>query len=269
MLRATLAGCLALLAGTGCSTVGSTLGVSPPQYPLLDEAKAFRTIYPAPDGPRELAKSLQPTYVVEPGDVLLVQPVELDAPIRLAADQTVLPDGTIDLGRFGRPVVAGKTVPQIEVEVQQLVTAGLKDKTEPVTVAVRLINRVSKVFYVLGEVNAPGAFPLSGRETALDAIVIAGGLTRKAKEDMIILSRPSTPESCRTVLPVCYPQIVQLGDTTTNYQLQAGDRIFVPSRGVLDDLFGRRKQGCPPCNAPQVSCFGNGVGTCPSDGCAK
>ena len=95
---------------------------------------------------------------------------------------------------------------------------------------------MSKVFYVLGEVNAPGAFPLSGRETVLDGIIAAGGITRAANTKKVILSRPTQPDGCRVVLPVCYDNVVQLGDTSTNYQLLPGDRIFIPSKGALDDI---------------------------------
>ena len=35
---------------------------------------------------------------------------------------------------------------------------------------------------------------------------------------------------------MCYRQIVQLGDTTTNYQLQPGDRIYVPGKGFWENL---------------------------------
>ena len=42
--------------------------------------------------------------------------------------------------------------------------------------------------------------------------------------------------------PVCYQQITQLGDTTTNYQLQPGDRVFVPSKGTLEGLLPQRCQ---------------------------
>src|SRR5262249_4927085 len=151
-----------------------------------------------------------------PGDVLLVQPVDLDSPVRLPSDQTVLPDGKIDLGRYGRLPVGGKTVEQIEEDVQ----AAVKAKTpEAGLINVRLVGRASKVYYVLGQVNAPGSFPLQGRETVLDGIVAAGGLNIRASRANIILSRPTAPEGCRVVLPVCYRQIVQLGDTTTNYQL--------------------------------------------------
>jgi protein involved in polysaccharide export with SLBB domain len=214
---------------------------------------------PAPV-PRELARVLLPPHVVEPGDTLLVQPAELDAPVRLPPDQPVLPDGTIDLGQYGRPVVAGKTVPEIEAQIQALVKAKEKDAKEPILINVRLIGRVSKVYYVLGEVNAPGTFPVTGRETVLDAINVAGGLTRNASEQNVVLSRPTPPDGCRVVYPVCYSNIVQLGDTTTNYQVMPGDRIYVPSKGLLEGLLPHagRTGACPACVRPQVPCAGCG-----------
>lgn len=233
----------------GCgNTLGSTFGLTPPQHKLLPDAKTFRNSS-RPDAPRELANSLHPPHVVEPGDVLLVQPVELDTPLRITSDQPVLPDGTIDLSPYGRPVVAGKTVPTIEAEVQNLIRKQSKDESK---ITVRLVGRQSKVFYVLGEVNAPGAFPITGRETVLDALLVAGGLTRHASEKGILISRPSAADGCRVVLPVCYPQIVQLGDTSTNYQIFAGDRVFVPSKSLSEDLCS--KKSSTPCQGSHVPC---------------
>src|SRR5256884_4203509 len=122
---------------------------------------------------------------------------------------------------------------------------------------VRLVGRNSKVYYVLGQVNAPGSFPLQGRETVLDGIVAAGGLNTRASRSNVILSRPTVPDGCRVVLPVCYRQIVQLGDTTTNYQLQPGDRIYVPAMTFWETLCGKdkdEKKGCSPCDRPQRAC---------------
>ena len=242
----------AVLPSVGCST----LGITPPAHKLTDTAEAFRQTAGVAPLPRELNKSLLPSYVVEPGDTLLVLPARLDSPLRLPGDQLVLQDGTIDLGEFGRPVVAGRTVPQIEAEVQRLIAAKAKDKQEESLVNVRLVGRVSKVFYVLGEVNAPGAFPLSGRETVLDGIVAAGGITRRANTKKVILSRPTQPDGCRIVLPVCYDNVVQLGDTSTNYQLLPGDRIFLPSKGALDDIpcFAKKQDQGGPCHGPQLLC---------------
>lgn len=245
-----------MLGAVGCSSLGESIGLSTPTNPLLKDAKAIRDAapVPAPTG-RELAKELLPTHVVEPGDTLLVQPVELDAPVRLPPDQPVQPDGTIDLGVYGRPVVAGKTLAQIEVQIKEVIAARDKGKDFPVTI--RLIGRPGKLYYVQGEVNAPGAFPLTGRETVLDGIVAAGGVTRRASLGNIILSRPTLPDSCRIVYPVCYQQIVQLGDTTTNYQLYPGDRIFVPSQGFLEGILPKRCQSpAAACSRPQVPCYG-------------
>jgi protein involved in polysaccharide export with SLBB domain len=233
---------------------GRSFTLFPEGHRLLDSAKEMRqAATEAQPLPRELNKQLLPPYIVEPGDVLLVQPADLESTVRFPADQPVLQDGTINLGRYGHVVVAGRTVDEIALLVRDAVATSAKD-VGPITV--RLVNRVSKVFYVLGEVNAPGSFPLQGRETVLDAIIAAGGLTERASRRNIIFTRPTDPHSCRLVLPICYREIVQLGDTSTNYQLAPGDRIFVPTRTFWEELFPGKPE-CPPCGGPQVPCVGH------------
>jgi protein involved in polysaccharide export with SLBB domain len=267
---ARLAGCLAVLAALGATGCGSLNvfsfgGTNTERSKLLDSAKALREAFPPPQPlPRELEKTVMPPYVVEPGDVLLVQALEPDPPtrraadadvlpetlpVRLPADQPVLPDGTIDLGRYGRLVVAGRRVDEIEAMIKAAVRAVRPNDNSYINV--RIVSRVSKVFYVLGEVNAPNSYPLDGRETVLDALMKAGGVTNNASLDNIILSRPTTPDGCRKVLPICYRQIVQLGDTSTNYQIQPGDRIFVPSKAFCEHASSKT---CSLCNTPQTAC---------------
>jgi polysaccharide biosynthesis/export protein len=160
-------------------------------------------------------------------------------------------------------VVAGKTLAEVEVVVREAIKA--KEKNA-VAVTVRLLARPGEVFYVLGEVNAPGAFPVTGNDTVLSAITLAGGPTRKASEQNIVLSRPTTPDGCRLVYPVCYTNIVQLGDTTTNYQLHPGDRIYVASKGMLEGLLPARCQKpTGACARPQVPCW---LGGCSPAGCS-
>ncbi len=263
---------LFLAAAAGCSTIGDTLGISAPAHPLNKNAKTVRDAAPLPvPVPRELAMELLPAHVTEPGDTLLIQTAELDTPVRLPPDQTVQQDGTIDLGKYGRPVVAGKSLAEVEVLVRDAVRAKEKDLDKDkgagsVTITVRQLARPGNVYYVLGEVNAPGAFPITGNNTVLSAITQAGGPTKRASEQNVILSRPSAPDGCRTVLPVCYTNIVQLGDTTTNYQLRPGDRIYVPGKSTMENLLPARCQKGGPCNGPQVPCFGGGCGA--PAGCA-
>jgi protein involved in polysaccharide export with SLBB domain len=270
---------LVALLVAGCSmTPGNRLTLFPEGHRLIDQAKDMRqaATEPAPL-PRELDKRPLPAYVVEPGDVLLVLPADLDSPLRLAGDQPVPPDGTISLGKYGQLFVAGKTVPEIETAVRSTIQAQLAaappkqpakngDLSEPPPpmpgtrpaelrdvgpITVRVVTRQSKVYYVLGEVNAPGSFTLNGRETVLDGIVAAGGLNDRASRRNIILARPTPADGCRIVLPVCYYEIVQLGDTSTNYQLAPGDRIYVPTRTCSEELHYNRPE-CPPCNRPQT-----------------
>ena len=240
-----------LLLTVGC-TSGGLFGPTTQGQHLMPITKELRNASPDPAPlPRELNKAVAPPYIVEPGDVLLVQPASLDSTARLPGDQPILLDGTINLGRYGRLIVAGKTVEQIEPEVKAQVEAITKD-AGPITV--RIVSRQSKVFYVLGEVNAPGAYPLSGRETVLDAIMAGGGVNTRASLRGITLSRPTPPDGCRIVLPICYKEIVQLGDTSTNYQIANGDRIFVPAKGFWDNMCRRKRGDCLPCGRPQVAC---------------
>ena len=258
----TLAGLLLL---AGCSTRASSgFGLFPEGHKLIPQAKEMRDAQPqAVALPRELDKRFAPAFVVEPGDVLLVQTADLDSPVRLPGDQPILPDGTIQLGKYGRLVVAGKTVDEIEAEVKRLVSLQTKDAG---AINVRVVTRASKVFYVLGEVNSPGVFTLNGRETVLDAILIAGGLTERASHNQIILSRPTPTCGSRMVLPICYDEIVQVGDTATNYQISAGDRIFIASKTFSENLCPNKK--CAPCGGPQSPtalppekcCLGSDVG---------
>ncbi|HEX3152121.1 MAG TPA: SLBB domain-containing protein, partial [Gemmataceae bacterium] len=178
-----------LASAVGCGSFGQGNSIFPDRYPLGDQARAARVCSPV-DLPRELKKSTIDEYRVEPGDGLLVLPHDLDSKVRMPADQTIIADGTIDLGKYGRLQVAGRTVPEIEALVQATVKAKEKDE-DPGFIDVRLVNRSSKVYYVLGEVTTPGKFPLIGNETVLDAILAAGGMNDKSSWRDVILVRPT------------------------------------------------------------------------------
>lgn len=235
---------LSLLCAPGCAGLFTS-----PANKLTEQADRLLRAQPHPVAlPRELDKALSVPYVVEPGDVLLIQPADYDSPLRLPGDQPVLPDGTINLGRYGRIQAAGKTLDEIEATVRlQLQRNG---EGEAPAINARIVTRQSKVYYVLGEVNSPGAFVLTGRETVLDAVLQAGGLNAQAAPDRIFLARPTRPCDPRVVLPVCYTEIV-LGDTSTNYQLQAGDRVFVSARAGCEGGLFHKPAPCPPCGKEQ------------------
>ena len=146
---------------------------------------------------------------------------------------------------------------QRQKEARRLFEQRLDEEISQNRVSVRITNWDSKKIYVLGEVNSPGSFPYIGNETVLDAIIEAGGLSSSSNRHSIIVSRPSQCSDCRTVIKVCYDQIVQLGDASTNYQLQPGDRVFVPSLGLIDDIkqsFSLKDPHCPRCSGCDQAC---------------
>lgn len=140
------------------------------------------------------------------------------------------------------------------VALEQRIAERLKQNE----ISVRLVNWESKKIYVLGEVNSPGYFGFTGNQTVLDAILEAGGLNARANHHQIVVSRPTSCGSCRVVMKVCYDQVVQLGDTSTNYQLLPGDRVFVPGLTFADDIkktFSFNKDPhCPRCAPCQQGC---------------
>lgn len=254
----------------GCSTSGGTFSLVPAGHYLTDQTEAVLDASPRVAAlPRELDKTVLPAIYLEPGATLLIEPVDFTSEIRLPADQQVLADGTVDLGRYGRIIVAGMTIEQAEGAIEA-VLADAGEENEQINV--RLLEPEA-VYYVLGEVSSPGAYPLTGNETVLDGIIAAGGLTSRSAPCDILLARPTLPDSCRVTLPICYQQITQLGDTTTNYQLQPGDRVFVGSRTLCDDLaFWRTNSTCErcdcrrqcPCPDPYVARPGNPIGVLPA-----
>lgn len=265
---------LALLAiPSGCRTAASMgLPISSGSHGLLSYAAKIRESAGHPKGvPTELAKSSLPPHRMEAGDVLVIEPNDFNSPIRLSSDQTVQQDGTIELGTYGRLQVVGLPIEEIQNQVQTLIAkheidrrkanvelashtgegSSSPENLDDFGVTVRLVSQESGWFYVMGEVNAPGSYPLVGNETVLDAIILAGGLSDRGNDHKIILTRPQMDGQPRSILPVCYQQILQLGDVSTNYQLQPGDRIYVPSLTIWEDIKQSTRwskdKSCPHC----------------------
>jgi len=88
-------------------------------------------------------------------------------------------------------------------------------------------NKDQKVF-VLGEVNKQSAIPIRERLTLLEAIAEAGGFTRDAKKESIVVMRGNLSE----------PEIMKIDakrmDLVANIPLKRGDIIYVASSAFAD-----------------------------------
>ena len=238
---------IGMMATAGCSTLD--LSLWPASFPLF-ATKALAERSPKPNAlAKELDKQTVSDYFVEPGDRILVEATSLNSDFQAIGDQKIQIDGSIDLGRFGRLRVAGLTVESIEYAIEER----LREITgKPEAINVQLVESNSAEVYVLGEVGSPGAYAIDGHETVLDAILVAGGLTSRASPCDIVLVRPTSPGQCRVVLPICYRQLTQIGDVSTNYQVQPGDRIVVAPRTFSEELaFWNQTSSCPRCACRQ------------------
>lgn len=214
----------------GCGLLDKHQAKKIPHYGIYD-----------PSQPRELRKVSMPSYVVEPPDELevSVRPASLDVPL---TNVIVRQDGVIDLGFAGEVYVAGLTLPETELKIAQHLApiASQRGIREPIRASVRLVNgSQSKQYYVIGTVSQQGAFPLTGSETVLDAILRAG-LRSHSLPEKAYLTRPHPTGGPDQILRIDWERI-QMGDTLTNYQLMPGDRIIIPGGkppGLLSTLFG-------------------------------
>jgi polysaccharide export outer membrane protein len=130
----------------------------------------------------------------------------------------VRPDGRISLPLIGEVQAAGLTPEQLAKNV----SLGLERiLTHPeVTVGVERVN--SKKYYIQGEVNRPGAYPLVVPTTVLEALVNAGTFRDFANPKKIIVLRGSQR------LKFNYKEVTHGKKMDHNILLQNGDQIIVP-----------------------------------------
>jgi polysaccharide export outer membrane protein len=199
--------------------------------------------------PQKRAKVAPAAYIVEPPDFILVEVLEALPGRPISGARLVRPDGTISLGFYGDVHVAGLNLREVKEKVIHLLVKHLTEEqlglvepdpedpghAKPVAPAdssrvyVDLETCNSKFYYVVGQVQLPGRFPCTGRETVLDAINFAGGLIPRTKASELRLVRPPPPGARgQQVWKVDYSRIVNEGDHTTNYQLLPGDQLIVP-----------------------------------------
>lgn len=154
-------------------------------------------------------------YKIRQGDVLNVSVWGDDT---LVKEIRVLPDGSISFPLAGHVLVAGFSSSEIELSITKKLKTYLPDPEVTVIVQSTDGNKV----YILGKVTTPGAIPLQGPMTVLQALSISGSFDRFADLDEIKILRG------KKVLEVHYKDLMQGENLETNYTLQANDTILVP-----------------------------------------
>jgi polysaccharide export outer membrane protein len=132
----------------------------------------------------------------------------------------VRPDGRITVPVVGEVDAAGHTAHQLETELAARMASRISSPV--VNVVVKEVN-ASRVF-VLGEVAKPGAYPLRGALTIVQALAMAGGLTEFAGRSHIVILR-RTSEGKQARLQLDYDDALK-GERTI--ELIPGDTVVVP-----------------------------------------
>ena len=170
--------------------------------------------------PPRLSTVTEERYRLQPGDVIDVQfryTPEFNQTV------TVQPDGYIALEIGGDLKVAGFT---IEETRNAILTQAKKRLQDPVATIV--LKEFQKPYFVVsGEVAQPGKIEMRQKVTALQAIMLAGGMKETAKSSQVIVFRKINSDLAE-VKVLNLKSINRTSDLENDLTLQAGDMVYVP-----------------------------------------
>jgi polysaccharide export outer membrane protein len=170
--------------------------------------------------PPRLTTVTEERYRLQPGDVLEVQ-------FRYSPEfnqtLTVQPDGYITLEIAGDLKVAGFTIDQTREAILRQARTRLQDP-----VATVLLKEFQRPYFVVsGEVSQPGKIEMRERVTAIQAIMLAGGMKETAKSSQVVVFRKINSDTAEVKL-LNLKSIKKTSDLENDLTLQAGDMVYVP-----------------------------------------
>lgn len=157
-------------------------------------------------------------YRIGVGDLLQIE--VYDEP-DLTKEVRVLTDDSISFPLLGSIRAGGLTVAELEQEI----TRRLAEKylvSPQVTVFVKEFSNV----FVFGEVKNPGSFPIYGKLTVFEAVTLAGGFTEVANPSKVKVIRQVRGKEVTYEVDV--NKLTKEGDTSSDLELAANDRVIVP-----------------------------------------
>ena len=166
----------------------------------------------SPDSP---PVAVPDSYSIGPQDVLFIR---VWGDTTITGYYTVSPDGKITVPLTGDIQTAGLTREQLTRQLSQALS--VKIVSPDVTIQLAQVN--SKKYYVSGEVNHSGPYPLTAPTTVFDALNAAGGFKDFAKRNKIVIARG------KDRIKFNYQEVLKGKRLEQNILLQNGDTIIVP-----------------------------------------
>jgi polysaccharide export outer membrane protein len=171
-----------------------------------------------------LTTSGEERYTLHAGDVLDIQ-------YRYTPEfnQTVIvqPDGYISLTMGGDLKVSGRTLQQ----TRTLILAKARTRLESPELNVVLKEFQKPYIVVAGEVNQPGKIELREKLTAIQAVLLSGGMKETAKSSQIMVFRKLNGDTAEIKL-LNLKNLKSNSDLENDLALQAGDMILVPRNRI-------------------------------------
>lgn len=163
-------------------------------------------------------------YLLGPGDVLQISVWGYP---ELTNVITVRPDGMVSFPLIKEIKATGVTPEELRQEINKQLCEVIKDaQISLIVINFRTIN-----ISVLGEVNEPGLYPLTGRVDVLKAISAAGGLTDEAG-----LRNATIIREIQEILPVDLEKLLIQNDLRQNYLLDSGDSLYIPKAFAITNI---------------------------------
>jgi polysaccharide export outer membrane protein len=130
----------------------------------------------------------------------------------------IRPDGKITMPLIGEVQASGLTPDQLNAQLAESLSKYLNNPQVSTTV----IGVNSKKYYITGEINRPGSFPLVVPTRVLDALSNAGGFREFANTKKIFVLRKGQR------LKFNYKDVIKGKHDDQNIFLENGDYIIVP-----------------------------------------
>lgn len=167
----------------------------------------------------------RPQYVVGAEDILSVFVWQNPD---LSLDVTVRPDGRVSFPLIDDVEVEGLTIPQLD----KLLTKKLRVfiKYPEVSISIRRLG--GKRVIVLGEVNYPGVYQVTGTESVLEAIAMAQGFKTTSLASSLVVIKGMFTDNPRVIRASANLALKGLG--SQNIILESGDVVFVPKKPISD-----------------------------------
>jgi polysaccharide export outer membrane protein len=192
--------------------------------PLLAAAAALGTALPALG---QGASRASQEYRVGAKDVLKITVWGHDD---LSRQVVVSADGSFQFPLIGDVAVAGLTPGEIEARLRDLLG---KDYLVNPQVSVSVQEYRAQRVFVLGEVERPGTYVLTGQTSLLDVLSQAGGPGKSAGRQVVVVRFPSsespvTPGAAGSITLRANLKRLLDGVAGENIALQNGDTVYIP-----------------------------------------